>query len=247
MALTEVLAQGSQGPIRRRGSLVLPLVTVLWATAMCGAFSLLAFHEFQTGVDESVVATSSWPAGSQLPSAPQATLVMMAHPYCACTEASLEELKIITDRAKGQLRVFVLFLRAQGTKDDWSRTRYWDKAVAIAGVTVLEDLGGAEARRFGVSVSGEMVLFDPRGVTLFHGGITPTRGHAGDNQGRQRVLAALAGATSDPSNHAAYGCPITADGQRNRPVRIPAAVRGSWAFEAPTRMLCNSCHDVQRS
>lgn len=224
---------------------MLPMVTVLWGSAMCLAFALLGFHEFQTGADESVIAASSWPAGSPILAAPQPTLVMMAHPYCACTEASLEELKVIMDRAKGRLRAYVLFLRAKGTKDDWSRTRYWDKAVAIPGVTVLEDLAGAEAKRFGVSVSGETVLFDARGVTQFHGGITPTRGHSGDNKGRQRVLAVLEGTASDPGQHAAYGCPITPDGQRNRPVPLPAAVRGSWAFEAPTRLLCKSCHQVQ--
>src|SRR3954470_3190570 len=71
-------------------------------------------------------------------------LVMLAHPRCPCTRASLAELARLT--ARGDADVWVLFLRPEGAQAGWEKTSLWDTAAAIPGVHVLADMDGAAAR-----------------------------------------------------------------------------------------------------
>ncbi len=56
---------------------------------------------------------------------------------------------------------------------------------------MLRDDDGAEAKRFGAETSGQTLLYDERGTLAFSGGITGSRGHAGDNAGRASLLALI--------------------------------------------------------
>ena len=75
------------------------------------------------------------------------------------------------------------------------------------GVEIRVDQGGAEARRFGVATSGHVCLFSAEGELKFSGGITPSRGHEGDNRGIAALKALLVGGQADATNRV-YGCPL---------------------------------------
>lgn len=148
-----------------------------------------------------------WPADSQIrPAGDRATLVMLAHPRCPCTRASLGELALLMAHAQGRVKAYVLFVRPQGFAADWERTDLWQSATSIPGVTAVSDPGGLEAERFGAATSGQALLYDARGNLLFSGGITGSRGHAGDNAGRDAVEALLAGATDGRTDTDVFGC-----------------------------------------
>lgn len=142
-----------------------------------------------------------WPAASSLPHANrELTLTMFVHPECSCTRASLAELaSIMQSRHATVTIVFIGTSEGGGT---------WDAAAAIPGARRLHDPEGIEAARFGAATSGHVVIFDAAGTRRFTGGITGSRGHAGDNMGRRQVEALLDGQPSGDAHHTVFGCAL---------------------------------------
>jgi hypothetical protein len=136
-------------------------------------------------------------------------LLMIGHPQCPCTRASLSELAKIMSGRQAKVRAYVLFLKPRDFPDVWTKSDLWNTAAGIPGVTVLRDFEGQEASKFNVSTSGHTLLYDGNGNLIFSGGITAARGHAGDNQGADLVLASIdrgnGGSTSTP----VFGCPVS--------------------------------------
>jgi hypothetical protein len=98
----------------------------------------------------------------------------------------------------------VLFAHPQCESD------LWRIALEIPGVTVQIDPKGEEAERFHVRTSGETLLYDRDGRLQFSGGITISRGHAGDNPGRISLAALVNGQPANESTTPAFGCPLFA-------------------------------------
>jgi hypothetical protein len=145
------------------------------------------------------------------------TLVILAHPRCPCTRASLEELAILLARSPRRVAVQIHFYRPQEAAAGWERTDLWRTAAAIPGVQVRCDVAGKQARRFGALTSGHSLLYDGEGRLRFSGGITGGRGHAGDNPGRESVLALLDGrwdARHAVATRPVFGCPLVAPSVR---------------------------------
>jgi hypothetical protein len=153
---------------------------------------------------------SAWPGESRIPrTADRPILVFFAHPHCPCTRASLGELARILARCQGRVSACVLLVKPDGVGDDWTQTDLRKNALEIPGVQVLRDDGGAEARRFHAATSGQTLLYAADGRLLFHGGITPSRGHAGDSSGRTAILALVNGATKAREETFVFGCPLS--------------------------------------
>ena len=150
----------------------------------------------------------------------RATLLLFAHPHCACTRASLSELAGLMARYGDRLDAWVLFAAPEGTGEDFSRTDLWSSAARIPGVQVLRDDRALEAERFGIATSGTVALYDARGKLLFHGGITPARGHEGDSFGRERIVSLLTTGKSDRADAPVFGCALS-----NEAVRVADALQ----------------------
>ncbi len=102
----------------------------------------------------------------------------------------------------------VLFLRPGGSATDWEKTDLWCAASAIPGVRVYADEAGVEAARFGAATSGHAVLYDSTGTLAFSGGITVSRGHEGDNPGRDAVTSLLTRGRGGQPRTPVFGCPL---------------------------------------
>ncbi len=179
----------------------------LWLAGIATGLKTLWRYEATPG--NSGEAPARWPKESQLPLASdRATLVMLAHPRCPCTRASVDELAGLMTRLQGRVRAHVLFARPAGQPDDRTETTLWRAAAAIPGVSVRRDDGGSEARRFAAETSGQVVLYDPEGRLLFSGGITALRGHAGDNAGSHAIAALLEGARVETARTPVLGCAL---------------------------------------
>ncbi len=72
----------------------------------------------------------------------------------------------------------------------------------------MEDIQGREALRFGAATSGQTLLYDASGRLLFSGGITPARGHAGDNDGSDALLELLSGGSGRHHQTPVFGCSL---------------------------------------
>jgi hypothetical protein len=164
-------------------------------------------YENRPGV--SAEAPLLWPAESRIQRATdRATLVMLAHPHCPCTRASIGELASLMAHSQGRLNAYVLFLKPEGFTEEWEKTDLWESAVMIPGVTAMIDDGGAEARRFHAATSGQTILYGADGRLLFTGGITGSRGHAGDNAGRSSIVSLVNAGTAERTETFVFGCPL---------------------------------------
>jgi len=153
--------------------------------------------------------TVAWPAGSIIARQPdRANLLMFLHPYCPCSRASIEELNRLLGQCENPISVNVLFVRPQGVSDDWANTSLRRVAQTIPGVHVALDSDGKEAKRFEAESSGYVVLYSPKGELLFSGGITGSRGHAGQNPGEDAVIAMVNGHSLPLTHSHVYGCDL---------------------------------------
>jgi len=133
---------------------------------------------------------------------------MFAHPRCECTRASLTELREILSRTTFAPNVRIVFIRPKGMPSGWEQDELWTKAAEIPRVRVECDAEGTEARRAGATVSGYVLLGNPAGEIVFRGGITKSRGCAGDNAGRRTILALLSGTPTERHETPTFGCPL---------------------------------------
>ena len=156
-----------------------------------------------------VAVLKDWPRGSTVPQSPTLpTLVMAVHPHCPCTRASISELARLLGQCQGRVQAEVLFLLPAGSPVGWEKTDSWKAAAALPGVRVRTDRDGVEAARFGAETSGQCFLFAPDGRRLFTGGITPARGHEGDNSGRDTIVSLIMRGTQRTEKTPVFGCPL---------------------------------------
>ncbi|HZP81161.1 MAG TPA: hypothetical protein VFB21_05965 [Chthonomonadaceae bacterium] len=183
--------------------------SLLLFIAWCGVCvaGVWAAERYANTPGASARADSRWPAGSGLTREPgKAALVMFVHPHCPCSRASIGELSRLMAHSGERLQASVLFLRPSGFAPGWERTDLWRSAAAIPGVRALADPNGREARRFQAVTSGQTFLYDAQGRLLFSGGITTSRGHAGDNAGQAAILSLLATGRAPTRTAPVFGC-----------------------------------------
>jgi len=196
------------------------IVSVCWLATTTGGLWVLLAYENKPGLAAN--APALWPAASRLHRDPaRATLILLAHPQCTCTRATLGELAEVLGRTEQRPNTYVVFLKPDGFSREWVQTDLWRTAGALPDVTVMADADGAEARRFGARTSGQALLYDASGRLVFYGGITGARAHPGDNAGRATLLSLLTPGVSEAraahtaSPTSVFGCPLFADDPRN--------------------------------
>jgi hypothetical protein len=189
---------GAVSPIR------LLLVALAWTLAAGLGMTRLLEYESTPAAPSDIAAT--WPSDSSLSLRPgRPALVMMAHPRCPCTRATLGELEIVAAQTQGLLDLHVLFLQSPAFDH---RSDLWRTASALPGANVVADPGGVEIRRFGALASGHVLLYDAQGRLAFSGGITSSRGHAGANTGRDAVIDLARRGSARVSNTPVFGCAL---------------------------------------
>ena len=182
-------------------------VSGLWLLLVASTMSFLAAYTNLPGA--SGAAPRRWPSDSRIAhDSSRATLLLLAHPHCPCTSATLGELALLMANTHGKAKAYVIFSQPAGLPVDWAQGDLWQAASAIPGVTVAVDEGNVEARRFHVETSGELLLYGTDGRLLFEGGITLSRGHSGDNPGRTAVASLLNRGSADEIKTPVFGCPL---------------------------------------
>ncbi|MBV9848853.1 MAG: hypothetical protein JO250_04115 [Armatimonadetes bacterium] len=193
--------------LQSKAHLLLLATCALWTAGIGVGFARLM--DYATTAGDPGPAAGRWPAGTILPLDPdRPTLVLLAHPRCPCTSATMDELENLMARCRGLVALHVLFYRPGSAPADWAQTDLWRRAAAIPGAAVHADTDGAQARLFGATTSGQVLLYQPDGSLLFSGGITNTRGHAGPSIGADAVRSLLTKGTAPQAETPVYGCPL---------------------------------------
>lgn len=135
------------------------------------------------------------------------TLVMYVHPRCPCTLASVEGLARLQRKFVGRFALRVVFSVPQGMETDWHETSLWESVGRISDCERILDKGGRITRQAGAETSGTVGVYEPDGRLMFWGGVTASRGHAGDSPGTDAIAGYFNNLTyQDRTN--VYGCPI---------------------------------------
>lgn len=193
--------------VRLKERLLWILVGGLWLAGL--SVGARALWVYQSTPGAAAASEERWPASSRLPrNSNRATLVMLAHPQCPCTRASLGELAVLMQRLRGRVSAHVVFVRPHGVEEDWERTDTWRAASGIPGVSVWRDQDGVEAAHFAAKTSGQVLLYDRSGRLAFNGGITPIRGHLGESAGQERIVSLVTTGKADAATSRVFGCAL---------------------------------------
>jgi len=182
------------------------LFAITWIAAV--AFGLRVLFQYENAPGRVGALAPEWPAAHLERATDRPTLVMLAHPRCPCTAASIGELAQIMARLQGKVAAYVLFVKPKESGPAWEDTNLRRSAEAIPGVKVVFDPDGVEAGRFGAETSGHTLLFGADGHLLFSGGLTASRGHAGENAGERAILDLLTNQTPARTRTLVFGCSL---------------------------------------
>lgn len=190
------------------GRWLVGLLGCAWLVAAVLGLRVLWAYAGRPG--EAAPPPGAWPAATALTSdRARPTLMMFVHPMCPCSRASVDELARVMSRTGDRVSVRVIAIRPGGAPESWEDSTLVRAVRALPGVELVFDRSGAEAERFGARTSGHVVLYDPGGTLLYSGGITAARGHAGDNDGEDAIVALVNRGPETPAGNAAvFGCPL---------------------------------------
>jgi hypothetical protein len=186
----------------------LVVITVVWLALILAGFVILGRETYRPA--PRAIIASTFPASPTLALDPQRyTLLVFVHPQCPCTEATLSNLDRLRTQAGGNLAVTIVFTIPPGAPPGWEKGRLWTAANHLTSVSILRDVNGVEARRFGVTTSGHVLVYTPQGLLLFSGGITPARGQEGDSPGGLAIIhLTKEHSPSDKVEKPVFGCTL---------------------------------------
>jgi hypothetical protein len=191
-------------------SYVLAAATVAWLIAT--AAGLVWFVVYSQTPGDAGTVPLTWPGGDAVSrTGGKPTLVLALHPACDCSRATLEQLERLKAARPGAFDVVVLFAGYDGLPAD---------ADVIGPVLArqrdirrVDDRGAAIARRFGALTSGHAVLYDEAGRLRFSGGLTRSRGEAGDSVPLAYLRAWAAGTRpAGAATFSVFGCALASHG-----------------------------------
>src|SRR5688572_10707453 len=128
-----------------RSDRVLLGAIVGWSVLVGAGFAGLLIYKSTPG--RAASAPVRWPARSSLHHAgDEPTLVMMIHPRCPCTRASLDELNSLASTRT--FKTYIVVVSPPGVSRGWDETPTVRRAREIPGATVIRHPGGREASLF---------------------------------------------------------------------------------------------------
>ncbi len=182
------------------------LAGFVWAATVGAMYR--SIRRFEATPGRGAEALPSWPAKSKIARAHDRwTLVMLIHPRCGCTRASIQELERIVEMTGPSVLPYLVAYRPSDFQSGWEKTEVLDAASRVQRARIVIDNDGEEAKLFGGFTSGQTYLYDREGMLRFSGGITSLRGHAGVNRGSMDVVDIVQSKTRQ-GVHPVFGCAI---------------------------------------
>ena len=180
------------------------VICFLWMGGV--AYGMQQILNYENTSSPSAPISIQWPAEVPKISTDGAMLIVFMHPQCPCTKATVDELAWLMTHCHGKLSATVFSLNPSVSPEKWGPNNLRIAVEKIPDVHYLEDPDGETARRFGVTTSGQCLLYDKIGSLLFEGGITGSRGHSGDNPGRRAIVNLVFQGKSQTHKTAVFGC-----------------------------------------
>lgn len=129
--------------------------------------------------------------------------VIVAHPFCPCTRATLKAMRQVVNTYPGQLSCTVVFA-GQRPQPDCENLQL---AKAIPGASI-ESMSAKQAReQYDAYTSGQTLVYDRDGKRLFAGGITPDRG-GDDPRFALNIFKEIQKGHEKTGTYPVYGCAL---------------------------------------
>lgn len=137
------------------------------------------------------------------------TLLIFLHPRCPCSRATMSELARAVAKFENPVNITVFFNISDSADSDWKSTSLYEQAARLPSAKLVADVGGEQTKRYGVETSGQVLVYRHDGQLTFAGGVTGSRGHEGDNNGKARLIAAINSGGSVSAKSLVYGCQLS--------------------------------------
>ena len=181
-----------------------------WGLAVCAGILFLTHYSNKPG--KAASAPESWPQEMSLErSLDKPSLLVLLHPQCSCSRATVRELERILSTVGEHVHTRLLFYESSSMDASWVEGDLWNMASSLPDVELIKDRDGHMTQQFGAFTSGQTLLYDTSGILLFKGGITAARGHEGDNAGKKALLATIKKQTTGSEESHVFGCSILGD------------------------------------
>jgi hypothetical protein len=185
-------------------------VAAVWIPAVGWGTRALLAYSYTPGAPGEPART--WPRAAPVPrSNGRPQLLLFVHGQCPCSRATIGELARVVARYQSVDVTVIVYNPAAGSGGGTS-SDLWHAAAAIPGVRLIDDPGAALSRLFGAVTSGQTMLYAANGDLVFTGGITASRGHAGDNDGVEALLSILGGQPPRHRTTPVFGCSLRGAG-----------------------------------
>lgn len=186
----------------------------IWLLALVAGFGGQVIYSAGSG--EVKQSPRAWPATTDVArSDALPTLLVFLHPKCPCSRATIEQLQRTLVGRWESIEVRAIFVLPPGVEPGWEEDSLLRQVRLMPHASIVLDHGGNEAKLFGAETSGFVLYYDTDGRLRFHGGITPSRGHAGDSNGSVVIQQLVTGRTPTMDNTRVFGCPLF--DAKNRP------------------------------
>jgi hypothetical protein len=136
-------------------------------------------------------------------------LLLFIHAECPCSRASVEELAYIMARVGDRICAHAVLLGPEPGSSRLAVKLVLNQLCTVPKLHIWQDEAAVETQRFRVATSGHVLLYDSQGRLAFSGGITPARGHVGQNHGRDAIVARVQQGHDDQSSSPVFGCWLT--------------------------------------
>ena len=193
--------------LQRDRNLILATLLLIWGSTI--AFGMSWIHRYESTPGPEMLAACEWPADSSIRFTPgRINIVMLAHPRCPCTHANFDEMQRLLNHFDDQAAVHVLFWTPSNASSEWKQTDLWKRAVSMDGVCAHADEAGVEARRFGATTSGHVLVFRGDGTRVYTGGLTTARGQSADGQAAAAICKLIDKDLPARTGLPVFGCPL---------------------------------------
>jgi len=139
-------------------------------------------------------------------------LYVFLHPYCPCSNATLHELDSLLNKlqktSRTILKTQIIFFKPGNDIKKWEKSILWKNSHTLNNVEIRVDWDGKLSQRYQAKTSGETMLFNKDGQRLFDGGITISRGHEGDNPGKEYIYRLVTHQKTNQTDSPVFGCPL---------------------------------------
>ncbi len=200
------LDQLSGGLIKTRNTLF--ILFLCWVVLVIVGVTKLWLYASTEG--QAAHALLVWPENSHIQRDlnADATLVLFTHFGCSCSNATFEELNKIIAQSSKKLDIHIRVVTYENLDAKLQEKKIREISQTVPNAKVMSDLNGVEAKYFDAKTSGQTFLYDRNSKLLFSGGITPFRGHEGDNEGQKAIVGLINEGHTERNLYSVFGCSL---------------------------------------